>query len=56
MAKLSNLKIYQQADAGQRVFLVAPADAAAIKQGLWLRGYKVRKKATEAGVHITISK
>ena len=56
MAKVSRLNIYAQAEAGQRVFIVAPADAAAIKQYFWLQGYKVRKKSIEAGVQITISK
>ena len=41
MAKKINIDVYAKAEAGQRVFSVATANAAAVKQGLWRMGYRV---------------
>lgn len=44
MAKKMNIDVYAKAEAGQRVFDVANANAAAVKQTLWRMGYKVSMK------------
>jgi 2,4-dienoyl-CoA reductase-like NADH-dependent reductase (Old Yellow Enzyme family) len=45
MAKLSNIAIRERAMAGQRIFSVAHADAAAFKMQLWRAGFKVSKRS-----------
>lgn len=50
MAKLANLKIYKQAEAGKRVFTMRPADAPAVYMGLLRRGYTVRQKTDKSNV------
>ena len=54
MADLRNIAIYQSAKAGQRVFSVANAKAAAVKIGLWRMGYKVRLHKGSKVTTITI--
>lgn len=55
MAKLANLKIYKQAEAGKRVFTMRPADAPAVYMGLRRRGYTVHKQTDKSDmVTITI--
>lgn len=50
MAKISNLRAYEQAEKGKRVFSFAAADAQAAKMGFWRRGYKVSMRSNKRGV------
>ena len=50
MAKISNLKIYADADLGKRVFTVPSADCAAVKMALTRRGYKVKVRKCRTGI------
>lgn len=42
MATIGNLKIYEAADAGKRVFRVEARHLLAVRTGLWRRGYTVK--------------
>lgn len=54
MAKMINIDVYVKAEAGQRVFDVANANAAAVKQALWRKGYRVSIKRGESTTTIKI--